>query len=634
MPKPQQIRLLPVHVANKIAAGEVVERPAAVVKELMENAFDAAATRIEVTISAGGRRLIAIADDGLGMGRDDALMALEPQATSKIRDVDDIEKIATYGFRGEALPSISAVSRLTLRTCREDEPVGTEVVQVGGRLQEVNDIGFPRGTTIEVRDLFFNVPARRKYLRSYQTEQNHIRTTFIMQALSHPETALRLKIDGREVHSLPAGATLAERIAELFGSDFMGALRPVAGTLHNVTISGYVGIPTFTRADRGEQYIFVNRRAASAAVIPYALREAYPPLEGSRKPIVILFIDLPPAEVDVNVHPTKREVRFRTASEVRDAIITAVAAALGTAPRLPPTTPPWQAPGATSDARPTTGAPIPPPHDARGIFSSGLPLRHPRIAADYRQVAAQPATIEPSGGQPPGEAPAGAEPATAGVAGAPLPHDPTPPAAAVLLPGVGSEAPWAWCRILGEAGSRYILLETDGGYVVSDPRAAHERVLYERLMEPIRSGQQVTSQALLLPETVQLPPEDAERLRQHLPLLREMGFMIDAFGEHHFIIEALPAELGNVDSRELLTSLSHAIEAAGARRGVAKWREEAMAEAACRTAVRHSEPLKAEEIAVLVESLAGCRMPYTCPRGRPTMILTPWRELARKFGRD
>ena len=226
MAQRRQIRLLPINVANKIAAGEVVERPASVVKELIENALDAGATRIEVVITAGGRKLISVADDGCGMDHDNALMCLEPQATSKIRDVDDIERIATYGFRGEAIPSIAAVSRFTIRTCAEGETTGTCVEVAGGQIQGVTEIGFPQGTTFEVRDLFFNVPARRKFLKSYQTEQTHIRTAFMLQALSHPETAMRFKADGREVWNLPGGATLEERVMELFGRDFIASMRP------------------------------------------------------------------------------------------------------------------------------------------------------------------------------------------------------------------------------------------------------------------------------------------------------------------------------------------------------------------------------------------------------------------------
>ncbi len=603
----QHIRLLPTHVANKIAAGEVVERPASVVKELMENALDAGATRVEVTVTAGGRKLVAVADDGTGMGRDDALMSIEPQATSKIRDVDDIERIATYGFRGEALPSIASVSRFTLQTCLRGETVGTEITIVGGRLQDVRDLGFPAGTTVEVRDLFFNVPARRKFLRAFQTEQAHIRTAFLLQALSHPEIGMRLKSDGRDLHHLPPGATLAERVTELFGPDLLASMRPVDHASRSVRVSGLVGIPTLTRADRGEQYIFVNRRAATAAVIPYALREAYPPLDGDRKPIVILFIDVAPEDVDVNVHPTKREVRFRESADVRDAVIAAVSGALGTTPRS-------QAQSFQSRLAPPPAAPlaepIPPP----------APLPRPPQANPARDLPAFAPLPDYPGAQ------AGAVTVTPSAGTAPEPFD--------FSPGTSPNAPWAWCRVLGQISGLYVLLETDGGYVVVDPRAAHERVIFERLMAPIRQGRAVDSQRLLIPATVQLPPEDADRLRKHLAVLRTLGFELDDFGDNRFIIEALPAGLGAIDCRTLLTDLSHDIQAAGVRRSTEKWREEAVAQAACSIAVRNEGPLKPAEIVALIRDLAATQMPYTCPRGRPTMIFTPLRELARKFGRE
>ena len=610
------VRLLPAQVANQIAAGEVVERPASAVKELIENALDAGATHIEVSVTAGGRKLIEVRDDGCGMNRDDALLSIERQATSKLRDAADIERIATLGFRGEALPSIASVSRFTLVTCRAGETVGTELTIVGGRLQDVKDAGAPPGTTIAVRDLFFNVPARRKFLRAYETEQAHIRTVFILHALAHPEVAMRLKSDGRDIYRLPAGATLEERVRDLFGAEFIAELRPVDRTVNGVHVHGFAGLPTFTRADRTEQYIFVNRRPASAPVVPYALREAYPPLEAERKPVVLLFIDLEPEQVDVNVHPTKREVRFRRSADVREAIIAAVSAALGRnvpapadATRATPNTP-------VSTPQISLSAPAPREDPAQ-------PLPWPaarRVDFDVRK------TLPPH--------PAVSTPLVAPVFSSPAAAN--PPSAetseAGSFPETGS--PWKWSRILGQIGGVYVLLETDGGYVVLDPRAAHERVLYEKLIASEKAGA-VSSQQLLLPETVQLPPTAAATIRKHLSLLHEMGFGVGDFGNDHFVIDALPAEVLTAPRRELLLDIAHDLENAGARRGSEKWREEAVVKAACRAAVdgRDCGKLAPAELEHLVADLARCRMPYTCPRGRPTMIFTSHRELARKFGR-
>ena len=617
------IRLLPVHVANKIAAGEVVERPASIVKELMENALDAGATRIEVAVTAGGRRLISVADDGHGMGRDDALMSIEPQATSKIRDVDDIERINTYGFRGEALPSIAAVSRFTLQTCRRGEDVGTEITIAGGRLQDVRDIGFPAGTTIEVRDLFFNVPARRKFLRAFQTEQAHIRTAFLLQALAHPEVGMQLKADGRDLHLLPAGATLAERINDLFGRDLLASMRPVEYTGRGVGVSGFAGLPTLTRADRSEQYVFVNRRAASAAVIPYALREAYPTR----------------GRPQADRHPLHRRCawrrrRQRPPHQARGALPRPHGRARRGDRGLSRPRRHDAAPGRRTLPPPSTGFPRVSP--AAGFAAAtpseappaGVPVAPPPAASRARLSRFRHAWRLPRSGS--GARRARRRARARGRMARPLAMPPDP----FTLPPDGSSTPWAWCRVLGQVAGRYVLLETDGGYVVVDPRAARERVLFERLMAPVWGGQPVVAQRLLMPETVQLPPEDADRLRKHLELLRTMGFELDSFGDNCFIVEALPADLGEVDCRALLADLSHDIQTAGARRGAGKWREEAVAESACRRAAGTTGVLKTAEIETLVRDLAATRMPYTCPRGRPTMIFTPLRELARKFGRD
>ncbi len=621
----RQIRLLPVSVANKIAAGEVVERPASVVKELMENALDAGATRMEVVITAGGRKLISVADDGCGMDRDNALMCLEPQATSKIRDVGDIERISTYGFRGEAIPSMAAVSRLTIRTCAEGESVGTCIEVAGGQIQSVSEIGFPAGSTFEVRDLFFNVPARRKFLKSFQTEQTHIRTTFILQALAHPETGLRLKADGRDLYNLAGGATLAERVTELFGREFLSAMRPVDYAAGEVRVTGFVGIPTLNRADRGEQYIFVNRRAASAAVIPYALREAYPPLEGDRKPVVVLFVDVPPTEVDVNVHPTKREVRFRDASAVRDAIIAAVTDALGLAPRAPNQS--AEVPSSEfivpSSQSPVSGSPFPVPHspfpNSEATKSASQPPEHPSSTFDLRPstysgasvVPAQPLSTDQTGVPPPAPAPTQAD-----------------------FPEIkADDSPWAWCRVLGQIADGYIIIETDGGYAVVDPQAAHERVIYERMLAALESEAPV-SQPLLLPASVTLPPEDAARIRDNMDILRAMGFGLDSFGGRgEFIVDALPGGLDAGDCRALLADISHGIATAGVRRGAEKWRERAVALGAAKAAVPRVTELAPEAMLRLVHDLAETKMPYTSPRGRPTMLFTSLGELARKFNR-
>ena len=326
--------MLPIHVANKIAAGEVVERPASALKELVENAIDAGADRIDISITAGGRKLVSVRDNGCGMNRDNALLSLERQATSKIRDVDDIENIDTLGFRGEAIPSIASVSRFTIITRRKESDAATKLVVNAGTIAEVSECGAPPGTCVEVRDLFCNVPARRKFLRSYATEEGHIKSVFTVSALAHPELGFSLTVDGREVHRLAPGSTIEERITNLFGRDFSDELIPVkdgtedgSQSAGGIRVYGYISRPS-SNPVRREQFIFVNGRPATAPTIAYALKDAYPTGRNESKPSIFLFIEVPPSEVDVNVHPAKREVRFRRPADVKAAIIEAFSNAL------------------------------------------------------------------------------------------------------------------------------------------------------------------------------------------------------------------------------------------------------------------------------------------------------------------
>ncbi|MCX7592095.1 MAG: DNA mismatch repair endonuclease MutL, partial [Kiritimatiellae bacterium] len=437
-------------MANKIAAGEVVERPASVVKELVENSLDAAATRIDVEIVAGGCKFIAVRDNGTGMGRDDALLCIERHATSKIRTLDDIEKIATLGFRGEALAAIAAVSRFRLRTCLQGETVGTEILIVGGKLQDVREVGCPAGTEVEVRDLFLNVPARRKFLRSIQTETMQVRSLFMVMALSHPQTAVTLTVDGRMVYELAASDRYEDRVRDLFGSDYLRQLCRVEATSGPVRVFGFVSLPTFTRADRSEQYVFVNRRPTSATLVSHALREAYHALiPVDRHPCAVLFLELDPQLVDVNVHPTKKEVRFRSPGEVRDAVITAVRSALsrGGSPGG----------GGRTTARGDLGTQ--PMFGEPALKIDDLPatrtFRYPRMPTTGlgeqkdRGNAVGPIATPGTGVGTDAEKKGGVDVPK----GASIEH--------AAAPG----SPWSWCRIVGQLGGLYVLLETEDGFV-------------------------------------------------------------------------------------------------------------------------------------------------------------------------
>lgn len=604
-----KIRILSTHVANKIAAGEVVERPASVVKELLENAFDAEATRIDIIITAGGRNLISVADNGRGMNRDDAILAAERQATSKIKDVDDIEHIATFGFRGEALASIASVARFTLRTRQATDDFGTEVAVVGGQLQDVKDCGCPPGTCIEVRDLFFNVPARRKFLRTYQTEQAYIRNTFLLHAIAHPHVALTLKCDGDLTYEFVPCDTLHDRIMEIAGHEEMDRLLPIEYTLGYVRVFGYAATPDWTRADRIGQRVYINRRPATAPAILNAISEAYPKMEGKRKPILYLFVDLPPEEVDVNVHPTKREVRFRNTKAVRDAVIAAITKTLN-----------------------IYGTPLP------ADTASHAETATPRLSADASQTAAacrQSAKSMTPVAPPPRPVtafpfktlPADTFSSTA------RPHPPIRHDAEDVVVNMPSGAPWTQFRIVGRLSPGYVLLETNDGYTALDPAAAHERVLYERLLGESGSAPCV-SQQLLIPQTIELTPIDYQRIKTILPILNEMGFTIEAFGQTAFIVNALPDILAGTSCESILIDTAAAFEKAGSKRGRERWREEIIAKAASRAAVRTRRTLEHAELSAIIVDLAGCVMPYTSPFGRPTMIYTSFRELNRRFGRS
>ncbi len=618
-----RIRVLPVQVANKIAAGEVVDRPASVVKELVENAFDAGGTRIDVSITSGGRKLIAVRDDGHGMNRDDALLSVERHATSKIRDVDDIEHIATLGFRGEALAAIASVSRFRLETCARGDMVGTEIHIAGGVLQEVRDLGCPSGTVIEVRDLFFNVPARRKFLRSYQTELFHVRDTFIVQALAHPDVGMSLTVDGRETYRLPGHGELTDRLRELFGPDLPRHLRPVNHATTEVAVTGFVSAPSVTRADHNEQYVFVNTRPVAAAQLGYAIREGFEgALAKGRHPSIFLFLEMDAGLVDVNVHPTKKEVRFRHPSEVRDAVIAAIRRALATGQA--------GAAGATVDATREEG--LPPwmtqaPGRVEQSVPGEVPLRiedlPPTRAFKYPRMPtaeATPPTVHAPGESPDPTTPQGVAPAGAADGGT------------EARPADAAGTPWQWCRVVGQIRNRYVVLETEDGMVMMDPRAAHERVLFERLTAAVARGA-VETQTLLIPETIGLTQRDAGRLRRHLETLKTMGIGVSDFGGDSFVLDELPACLADTPGAELLSDLSRALEESGGR-GTRQWIADLLAQAACQAAVRHRQVLSQEEIERLVIDLATCEMPYTSPRGRPTVILTSITELNRKFGRS
>lgn len=609
------VHVLPLHVANKIAAGEVVERPASVVKELVENAVDAGAANIKVSIAQGGRKLVSVRDDGCGMTKDDALLSLERQATSKILDVDDIENIDTLGFRGEAIPSIASVSRFSLVTRRHDADEGTQIVVNAGELVETSTAGCPPGTLVEVRDLFCNVPARRKFLRSFATEEGRVKGIFTVHALAHPGIGFSLVVDGRELYRLAPATSLADRLLDIYGADFVESLIPLPppydAQRNAVRVSGYIEKPNLSMPTRRDQYVFVNGRPATAPSIAYAVREAYPHRQGDIKPALFLFIELPPNQVDVNVHPTKREVRFRDNIAVKRAITEAIEGALG--------------------IRPTAG----------GVATSG-------------ETTSEATTIETNGAKTPlPPLPHSSTPPLPHSSTPPLPHSPTPaptptptptltptPAPAptqveIELPLAADDTgarPWKWFKFLATTASGYLLVETDAGLVTINPHAARERIAFEQLLS--RSGQgDALSQQLLIPETIHLSPVDAARITAALGDIEPMGFKIEPFGRDTFKIDAVPQLIGSLSPADVISTVARDLSEGGARRGE-RWREELVAKSIARSFAGMSLALDEAGATKLVEELASCRMPYISPGGKPTMIFTSTRELDRRFAKS
>ena len=686
-----RIRLLTEQVANQIAAGEVVERPASVVKELVENALDAQATRVTVEVQAGGRALVRVTDDGLGMSRDDALLCLERHATSKIQRAEDLAAITTMGFRGEALPSIASVSRFTLTTRERDSesPEGTRLVVNGGKIIEVKAAGSATGTSIEVRQLFFNLPARRKFLRTEDTEAAHIHHYLTLAALAYPEVAFTLVKDGRTVWQLPSAKSgsdiparlvaLAERLRALHGQelkllpvDFTTEMRasveveeealsdavlagdaqpdasqeaaPASASL--LRVWGFIGAPGVSRATREDQHLFVNRRPVDNRGLNFALLEGYhTALMKGRYPVCCLFVEIDPAAVDVNIHPAKREVKFHREFEVRRLVAQAVRQTLlafhagaegaGESGKFQVSSfkpqqseavegaSPAQAslPNLPAELQPPAQSPTPP----RPAPQPPLPMGF-RPAVDAVPVAGQPPTTLPA--SPP-------SPATSGAA-APTPAPVSAPIGNRQLAIGNAPVPLLKVplRMVGVIGRLYVLLESDRGLVLLDQHAAHERVLFEQMLKRLEHGGQAASQRLLLPETLELPPRDAQFLREQLPALTRLGVGLREFGERTFLLDALPPFVKASDPRHFALDLVDELKAAGEEVNSLRLGEHVVAKTVCRHAVKANDPLAGAELESLIEELRRCAMPYTCPHGRPTILEMNWRELEKKFGRS
>jgi DNA mismatch repair protein MutL len=644
-----RIRLLSEQVANQIAAGEVVERPASVVKELVENALDASASRITVEVQAGGRSLVRVTDDGAGMSRDDALLCLERHATSKIRKAEDLAAISTMGFRGEALPSIASVSRFTLTTRERDGAAeGTQIIINGGKILEAKAAGAAPGTAIEVRNLFFNLPARRKFLRSEETERSHIQHYLTLAALAHPQVAFTFVHDGRTIWQLPAArgepdaasqhVALQERLRSLQGGDLKllavdhhGSIstwneretEDAASAPSAIRLWGFIGAPGVSRSTRDEQHVFVNRRPVENRGLNFALMEGYhTALMKGRYPVCCLFLEIDPAEVDVNIHPAKREVKFHRERDVRHFVAQAVKETLlkfhgGATSNIEHRTFNVQSP--SPQPTETIGRPLPQVTSTPELATPSL-RSFPLPTKPIPEWPTRPVQQTPL---PMGFASSG--PGTASQSATPDLHPPLSSAPVPLL-----AVP---LRLVGVIGRLYVVFESDRGLVLMDQHAAHERILFEQMLNRLEQGS-APAQKLLLPETVELAPRDANFLRHQLAVLTRLGVGLAEFGERTYLLDALPPFVKVSDARRFVLELVDELKAAGESVNSLRLGEHTIAKTVCRHAVKANDPLAGAELENLLKDLRACTMPYTCPHGRPTLIEMNFRELERKFGRS
>lgn len=626
MRKQSRIRILPESLANQIAAGEVVQRPASALKELVENSIDADASRVEIDLASGGAARVQVVDDGHGMSEDDALLSLERHATSKIASDWDLGRVATLGFRGEALPSVAAVSKMTITTRRSEDALGTEVRIEGGKLQRVTEMGAAPGTRVEVRSLFFNVPARRKFLKRRETELARCLEVANQAAMANPNVSFVLRHGKRTLLDLDASGGLQARAAQLVGEAAASQLLKIPrAASENMTFSGWAGAPGLNRSTRDAQYLFVNGRPIRDRLFVHAAYAAYRSfMPVKRHPVFILFLDMPPEDVDVNVHPAKQEVRFRFASNVYDLVRESVAAVLGARPERVRRDFAHQevshaAPGAAAEE---SAAPA--------LLGGGGYFGNADAAGDYG-ASEEGGSLAASPPAPDAEAadtnlPAPASSPSESAAPSPLERtlEPPHPSDPVVL----SE-----CRYLGQWEECFLLFASPQGLVLVDQHAAHERVLYNRFRDQFREGR-VDSQACLVPEEIRLRPEEALGIEAHRDDLLRSGFELECAGPGDYRIRAVPALLADRDPAgavrqivEGLADLEQPVSFADLIDGI-------ITRMSCRGAVKAAQAMRPEEVAALVVELEKTPGRWTCPHGRPIMLVMSQAPVRRRFLRS
>ncbi len=598
-----KIKILPEVLSNKIAAGEVVERPSSVVKELVENALDAKSSRIMIEVEKGGRSLIRVSDNGTGMNRDDALLAPERYATSKIHKDEDLFAINTLGFRGEALPSLAAVSKFCLVTRDETSQAGTEIIVEGGTLKKVSEIGAPRGTMITVKQLFFNMPARRKFLKTVNTEMGHIADAVSSLALGRPGVHFRLVHNDRRVKNWPATDDPVNRIVDVLGKDIKDDIFSIEFTGDSLSIAGWLSSPGVTRSTSRGIYVYVNGRYVRDRVIQHALFEGYHGrIVKGQYPVAVLFIRVPYEQVDVNVHPTKHEVRFAQQKMVHDTVAGVVRDRLRSSDRpgwtMKKSRPSAEYPGVAESA---THFRIPQQH---------IKAQHPATNNQYPRSNGIFAPLRPA---------------------SPLKQDFSFTPTGIQTP-LWSKKRFSDLRVIGQFHDTYILCESAGELVLIDQHAAHERIFFERLKNRSLDSR-TTAQKLLIPETFDLGYREGKILEKLIPDLNELGLEIEPFGGDTFVVKSVPALLKDRAVKPLVIEMVEKMAQIGFTPGLEKAIDACLMLMACHGAIRGNQRLSDKEIKGLLEQLDGCDQPSNCPHGRPVWIRMTLKDLEKMFKR-
>ncbi|MGW8208449.1 MAG: DNA mismatch repair endonuclease MutL, partial [Syntrophobacteria bacterium] len=589
-----RIRVLPEGLTNKIAAGEVVERPASVVKELVENAIDAESRRIAIEIQGSGCRTIRVVDDGFGMEEDDVILALERHATSKIEKDEDLAAIQTLGFRGEALPSLAAVSKFELTSRTRASTAGTQIFVSGGVVKKVSQCGCPPGTQVWVRDLFFNQPARRKFLKTEKTEFGHVIDILTRLALSRPEVHFSLRLRTRQVHDWPGAVNLQQRLAQVFSKGFSQSWLPLSQQQGSVRIEGYLSPPELHRSSSRMLFLYVNGRAVRDQLLRIAILEAYRTLlPKGQFPLGVLLLELPAQQVDVNVHPTKAEVRFQDPRGLAKKVTSAVRTALSGMERQR-----WTRPLAAKGWQRAVGIPI--QKELKQVPLENMTVAEPRhssyAALDFLSA----------------EAPASKD-----------------------LAGEKEEEPrgiFGALTVIGQLHHSYILCEAEDGLILIDQHAAHERVFFEIFRREAMGGE-LPSQILMVPETIEVTGEEAAWLEDSLPMFSRLGFGLEPFGTNTFVVRAVPAVALRQEVQRLLLELV-ASGCEGARSlGAEALLENLLQSMACRVAIKAGQKMGKDEMVALLQQLDGLDLSSTCPHGRPLWWKLTLEELERMFGR-